>query len=410
MNIIIHLLLLLYTLLIELIFLFSRPILWLLLPLYSYKQCIKIPPKRDDSPILVHAASVGEINAVAPLINALLEQKHKIHINTITVTGRDLATRSFPGLSVELAPLDVASLRKKQYCALQPKLILIVETELWPLMLATAAKKGIPVIIVNARMGEKSFKRYFAIRNILRYLSRSVCLVLAQSESDKNRFKSVLNTEVEYAGNLKYCLKLPNYDPNALRRNLNFAESDLILVWGSSRPGEESLILSIFPSLSEQFSNLRLIIAPRHPKRCEEVENLLSGFKYQKLSDPGKKERSILLIDSLGNLAKVYAISDLVIVGGSFYDYGGHNPLEAAYYEKAIIMGTYHQSCKASVEMLHKKKAIVISDKESLEENISTLLTDSDLRINLGKNAKLALTENTDALDNHLRGIQRCLN
>lgn len=398
-----------YRLLLELIFFLSRPLLWLILPLYRYRGALYSPKSRRDKPILLHCASVGEVNAVVPLINELANKGYPIHINTVTVTGLELIKRGYPDIPSELAPLDIGSLRRRQYAALNPRMLLIVETEIWPMMLDRAAGHNIPIVFINARMGRKSFDKYNSIQSLIRYLSRSVRMVLAQSDDDSKRFYDLLDIPSYNAGNLKYCLSLPIFDPDQSRRKFGFITDDLILVWGSSRPGEEALLLAILPFLKQQHPNLKIIIAPRHPKRCEELEKMLRDTSYRKLSDNASMSKDILLIDSLGHLAEAYAIADLAIVGGSFYDFGGHNPLEPAFYSKAIIIGEYHHSCKASVQKLQQSNAIVVSDKHKLAADISRLLQNTRVRQDMGQRAKIVLTENAAALHNHIKGIEQCL-
>jgi 3-deoxy-D-manno-octulosonic-acid transferase len=410
MKILLPILVRCYRLIIELLFILSRPLLWLILPLYRYKQTLEPEALVSGNPILVHCASVGEVNAIAPLLRHFMKTGIPIMINTVTVTGRDLVSRSFPEIPVRLAPLDIASQREKSLRTVAPRLILIVETEIWPMLLDSAGRLGIPVVFINARMSDKSYAAYSHIGPVLRYLARSVKLVLAQSEEDRQRFENLLRMDAETAGNLKYCLSLPDYSPTEVRTALGFAESDLILVWGSSRPGEEALMMSLLPGLKNAFNNLKLILAPRHPKRCIEVERILHGTTYRKLSDKATHNSpDVLLIDGLGHLSEAYAIADLAVVGGSFYDFGGHNPLEPAFYSKAIVIGKHYHSCKASVNKLRDQSAVVVSDKDCLGTDIAMLLKDEALRHEMGRRAKRVLTENADALENHIKGIEKCL-
>lgn len=398
----------LYRLFVELVFFISRPLLWLILPLYRYRSALKPPTARKDCPVLIHCASVGEINAISPLIKNLIERGIPVHLSLVTASGLDIARRSFPELVSELAVLDVYSLRTAQLKAISPRLIIIVETEIWPMLLERAAKNEIPIIFINARMSTATYKHYMKANGLIRYLARSVKLVLAQSEDDRMRFVSLFHTESRNAGNLKYCLRLPEYDVHSVLEEYGFATGDRILVWGSSRPGEESLIIPIYGSLKEKFANLKLILAPRHPKRVPEVEKILAGKDYRLLSQE-LRNTDILLIDSLGQLTKAYAIAEIAIVGGSFYDFGGHNPLEPAFYSKPVVIGKHHHSCKASVKKLSASNAICIADNETLQTELELLLSDENLRIQMGKRAKIVLTENADALENHIQGIDKWL-
>ncbi|MCB5271107.1 MAG: 3-deoxy-D-manno-octulosonic acid transferase [Candidatus Cloacimonetes bacterium] len=401
----------LLNLLLEVIYYISYPLLRLIAALYHYNEGFQTPAKRMDRPILIHAASVGEVNAAVALIRELLREGYPIHINTVTITGRALAQSIFPELTISLAPVDVLHLRQRQMRMLQPRLILIVETEIWPNMLYAARQYNIPIVFVNARLSEKSLKSYQKIGPLLRMIGSSIKAIMAQSAEDRARFERLFNNvPVTEAGNLKYCLSLPDYDESKIKADLGIRKDDFVISWGSSRPGEEELILGILAEPKRNIPALKVILAPRHPKRIPEVERLLRGTNYQKLStfDP-QRGWNILLIDTLGQLSAAYAVSDLVIVGGSFYDFGGHNPLEPAYYAKAIIMGEYHSSCRDSVRTLQKASAIVISNPDKLLEDILTLAANRPQREEMGRKAKIVLTENAHALNVHIRGIKQCL-
>ncbi|HQQ67735.1 MAG TPA: glycosyltransferase, partial [Candidatus Cloacimonadota bacterium] len=144
-------------------------------------------------------------------------------------------------------------------------------------------------------------------------------------------------------------------------------------------------------------------------QRVKEIVALMAEQEYSLLSEL-KNSSEILIIDSLGMLAKCYAICDLAIIGGSFYDFGGHNPLEAAYYAKPVIIGNHHSSCRDSVDLLRQQRGILVSSKETLEEDIRLILDDEELAREMGASARLVLTENASALDNHIREIEKCLN
>lgn len=399
----------LYQLGLELVYLFGFPLVWLILRFKHYSEAIAKP--QGDAEILIHAASLGEINALASLIHSLKDSGYRIAINTITVTGRDRARSLFPELHCSLAPLDIPHLKIRQMRQLKPKLILIAETEIWPNILYAAQRFQIPLLFINARISARTLDSYRMLLPLLQDLGSSVRGVLAQSELDRKRFEQIFPGRVKKAGNLKFAIDLPSYDVLALRKQWGYEKSDLVLCWGSSRPGEELLLLSIYAELKQQFPQLRIILAPRHPKRLKEIEQKLMGYDYILHSQmQAGKAHEIVLIDSLGRLAQCYAMCDLAIIGGSFYDFGGHNPLEPAFYGKAVLIGNYHAACRDSVAILQQSKAIIISSEKELAEDLSMLLNDRLLRTNMGAAARLVLTENASALDNHIKEIETCLN
>ncbi|HOH60653.1 MAG TPA: glycosyltransferase N-terminal domain-containing protein, partial [Candidatus Cloacimonadota bacterium] len=397
----------LYRLIIELVYFFIYPLLWIYLGSKNYREALSSSFTKAD--ILIHASSLGEINALVSLIRELSQRGHSLAIHTITVTGRERAKSLFLNLPIRLAPLDIPHLRERQMDRCGAKLVLIAETEIWPNMLYASAKHKVPVIFINARISPRTLKSFTMLSPLLGLLASSVKGILAQSMADAERFNQLFPSKAIYSGNLKFALELPDYSVNDVKREWYYTPDDQIICWGSSRPGEEELILSIFQSLKAAHSKLKLILAPRHPKRVKEIVALMAEQEYSLLSEL-KNSSEILIIDSLGMLAKCYAICDLAIIGGSFYDFGGHNPLEAAYYAKPVIIGNHHSSCRDSVELLRQQRGILVSSKETLEEDIRLILHDKELAREMGAAARLVLTENASALDNHIREIEKCLN
>jgi len=395
------------------------PVLLIHFTRIKYLAALKCDGTDSRRGILFHAASVGEVNAIKPLVNKLLasQPEYGISITTTSQTGRKQAENIDPRIKAHLSALDVKHLRDRQLNRINPALICIVETEIWPNMLSWAKQHHIPVIFLNARMSERSLNRYTMIKGIFRYLAAPVHGVYAQSELDSKRFKTLLDCHVQYLGNLKLSVQLPEYDIEELRAQWGYQNDDLIICWGSSRPGEEALIVSLWQKLKNQLPKIRLILAPRHPQRIKEVvdackdleQELWSDVAGKQILEPRQQRKELLIIDTLGMLDKAYAISDLAIIGGSFYDFGGHNPLEAAFYAKAIIIGEYHHSCRDSVAQLLDAGAIVVSNKDKLLADIIDLGNAVDKREQMGLRAKKVLTENNRTVDKYLDKIREIM-
>ena len=380
---------------------------------YSFNEPAAKHVGSQQKTILFHAASMGEVNAVKPLILELisLHRDIRIVITTSTITGLNLAQSISPGISVYLSSLDIKHLRDKQLKSLNPDLICIVETEIWFNMLAWASKHKIPVLFLNARMSARSQARYHRIKRLLHLLEGSIVAIHAQSAEDAQRFFRIFNKPSYNSGNLKYALKLPEYDQRKLRAEWGFSDTDFIICWGSSRPGEEELLLSVLPRLKAKIPNLKLIVAPRHLNRLGEVRALCKNVPYSLFSEDssGNRGKEMLIIDVMGVLSKAYAISDLAVVGGSFFAFGGHNPLEPAFYGKAIIIGKFHQSCRESVSRLQQGNAIMVSEPLNLAKDILSLSDNPMQRKAMGANAKKVLTDNSGALAQHLDAIEKLL-
>ena len=289
---------------------------------------------------------------------------------------------------------------------LKPELVVLVETEFWPNMLYRAKRNDVSVIIINGRISERTYPKYRKFLFFWKPLWKAVKTVSAQSEPDANRFKSLGFKDVINNRNLKFCLQLSEFERENLRNKWHISKNDFIIVFGSSRPGEEKLIKEIFPFLKKEISNLKLIIVPRHLDRILEVRDIFKEFNYQLYTEL-KSNPEIIIVDKMGILTEAYAISDLAIVGGSFFDFGGHNPLEPAFYGLPIIMGEYYSSCLDSVNKLKQNDAIIILSKNELLQNILKIAQNPDYLSILNNNAKKTLQQNCDSLKKNLKIIER---
>jgi 3-deoxy-D-manno-octulosonic-acid transferase len=399
-----------YTVFIELLYFLISPILFTIFRMKpdNERLAIEYPNTRYD--IIVHAASVGEINGIRQVLLELLNKRPTLRIllTTNTKTGRKTALGIHSQLDVTLSPLDVLHLRMKQINYSKPTLILITETEIWPNLMFVAKIKRIPIIYINARMSQKTYDNYVKIRSILTVLAQTVKVVCTQSSSDLEKYSNIFQAECIVAGNLKFSVKLPEFDISSLRLKAGYAPDDKIVVFGSSRPGEETLILNAFKALKLEFYKLKLIVAPRHIERIPELTSL---FKNERVSYHSKVSRpeDIHIIDAMGILPEAYAMSDVAIIGGSFYPFGGHNPLEAAFYTKPIIMGPNFNSCNGTVELLIKADAILISSIKDLESDLRNVLQNPNLFKDYGIRARHVLEENGQSLPIHLKTIERFL-
>ena len=298
---------------------------------------------------------------------------------------------------------------KRVFKRINPEMIILVETELWPNMLAIARKKKIPVILINGRMSDKSFPGYKRLKYFWKPLWKAVVAVNAQSEKDKKRFLGFSFKNVENTHNLKFCIDLPVFDKKKLRSGLGYSEDDFILVWGSSRPGEEKLLRNCFSHLKREISNFKAIIVPRHLQRINELRQLFKNFDYRLYSNL-QEPSDLLIVDEMGILNTFYALADVAVVGGSFFKFGGHNPLEPAFYGTPIIIGKYHDSCRDSVDRLQENDGIIISDRKKLIEDILMIANDKKFAKQMGENAKKTLQINSDSLKINLEILEKYIN
>ncbi len=395
-----------YNLLLTILFYIFYPILFLIFRNNHFKLRIKIKPYYLDNTIWIHASSVGEVNAVKPLLIKLIEKypKHSFLMTCMTKTGLETAKKLSSKLVVYPFPFDTSRIMKKMFQEFKPKLIILVETEIWPNMLTIANDKKIPVVIVNGRISDRSYPKYKFFKLFWKTIFKKISSVNAQSENDAQRFSYLGCKKVYNSNNLKFSNHLPAYDESQLRKAWKFNFNDFIITFGSTRPGEEKLIYEIGKRLKFVIPRLKIIVVPRHLYRMNEVCSLFHRSDYSLFSE-NYPDRLFTIIDEMGILPQVYAISDVSIIGGSFYNFGGHNPIEAAIYEKAVIIGPYHHSCLDIVNKFKQNNGIVISSTDNLYQDIINLANFIEVRKNYGKNALQVIQENQNSIDLHLNHL-----
>lgn len=357
------------------------------------------PSFTTNNSIWFHAASVGEVNAVSPVVLELRRRypEKQIVITTMTKTGLQTALKISDHLQCTLLPMDNLFTMLNFIKKIKPKTILIVETEFWPNLFLSAKLMNIPLYVVNGRISDDTFVSYKKSRVFWKGLWKVVKCVGAQSVRDLEKFNVLGFREVILTYNIKFAIFLETTSPAIIREKYSIQDTDFVITLGSSRPGEENLLVGITPELSENIPSLKLILAPRHLSRTEEVVKITKSLNFELLSRR-TSARSNLIVDCYGILTDIYSISDIVLIGGSFADFGGHNPLEAAYFQKPILMGKYHYACRDSVNRLLEDEAILIVEPENLSQTILNLYSDSEYRKSLGINAKKTLKKNSQSI------------
>jgi len=279
--------------------------------------------------------------------------------------------------------LDFPCIVKKYFQKINPKLFILTESEFWPNLLREAKKEGINVLLVNGRISDCSFKKYYLFRFLFKKIFANISLFLVQSSKDKEKLQKigVESDKVIVAGNLKADISI-KYNPQEIEKlklkfKLGIDNSKKVIVGGSTLKGEEEKLLKAFIEIRKEREDLLLILAPRHPERFDEVEKLVKKFplKYIRKSHFKEKEKwDIMILDTLGELINFYAICDLAFVGGSLVPRGGHNILEPAFFKKPIFLGPYYNNFQDIVEKFLEKKAIrIISNEKDLIEAISKI-------------------------------------
>lgn len=371
--------------------------------------------------IWVHAVSVGEVLAVGRLI-AELDQalpQYRLVVSTTTRTGQALARERFGAGRVFYCPLDLGWAVRAWLNALQPKMLILAETEFWPNLLHGCFRRGIPVVVVNARISDRSWPRYEMLKRLWAPILSRLGRVLAQSDIDAQRLRALgcRQQAVSVAGNLKFDVRA-GQEAEATRR---LRTSGLrFVVAGSTLDGEEAALLESWPRLLEADPGLAMVLAPRHPERFAAVAGLLersgiawvrrSGWKSQSgdsesLIRPGQ----IVLLDTIGELASVYSLASVAFVGGSVAEAGGHNPLEPAQFGVAIVMGPHYANFRAITDDLLAHDAIRIAPKQGLAQALIELLNDPEKARAMGERARRVFEQQSGATGRCVAAIREIL-
>ena len=377
-----------------------------------------IPPLPQFGCLWIHAVSVGETRAALPLIRALLNRypDRPLLVTTTTLTG-SRQVREALGERVHhvYAPYDLPGAVRRFLRNTQPRLAVIMETELWPNLLRQCAVAGIPVIIANARLSERSARGYARIRRLTASMLRDVALIAAQAESDAGRFRALGAPRLQVTGNLKYDLALPD-DWLArglkLRREL-LGENRPVWIAASTHAGEDEQILDAFARLRDRWPELLLLLVPRHPERFDGVAALCQqrGFSVVRRGErrPCAPDTAMFLGDSMGELLRFYAAADLAFVGGSLVATGGHNVLEPALLGLPVLFGPHmFNFTEAGERLLEVEAAWQVTDAVGLAATVDRLLADPALRQVAGQRGQAVVERHRGALTALLRCIECC--
>ncbi len=369
--------------------------------------------------IWVHAVSVGEVMAVSRLVEGLRQSfpGHRVVVSTTTLTGQQLAQKQFGRDNVFYFPLDLPFAVRPYLDALQPQLLIVAETEFWPNVLRMSKARGARIVIVNARISDRSLPGYRRVRRWLARVLQNVDLFLTQTWEDRHRLVELgaEATRVEVTGNLKFEIALQ--DPPAivaqLRQSLQEAGGGPVLVCGSTLEGEETLLLSAFRNILASHPRAVMVLAPRHPERFAEVASLLQelDFRYWRRST-WKDEPvagGVFLLDSIGELAALYALATVAFVGGSLVPKGGHNILEPAYYAVPIIVGNHTENFRDIVWLFQTNQAVRIVGPAELPLVVMELLADETECRELGERGRQVLRSQMGATDRTLEALRRLM-
>ena len=330
--------------------------------------------KRCD--IWLHAASVGEVKVIGHLIDYLLREKPelKIHVTTMTKAGFSTAELLYGERDISLSffHFDKRSIVKKTFEMLTPKLLIIAETEIWPNTILEASERNIPIILINGRMSEKAFGKYKIFRNSFSKLLSKYDKLFLKSDTDFNRYAyfNLDNEKMAITGDLKFDAPITDRDDEivkAIKKSCGIQPDSFLMVAGSTRPGEEEILLNLFEKMYADHKTFNLVIAPRHLDRIGEIKELFHNRKIPfKLFGSETQLESLILVDKFGLLQKLYIAADISFVGGTFVDIGGHNLLEPVWAGSPVLFGESVYNVVESAEYIQENNygAIVHSEEE----------------------------------------------
>ncbi len=348
--------------------------------------------------VWIHAVSVGEVLAISRVVDEFKAHLPgwRIVVSTTTDTGQKLARERFGESNVFYVPLDFPFAVRAYLQALQPKLLLLAESEFWPNLLHLARLSGAAVAVVNARVSDRSLPGYLRFQKPMRQIMQNVQLFLAQSEEDAHRLIQIgaPAERVHVSGNLKFEVKRPAKSELASRFAAALERDAIgpVLVAGSTLEGEEEMLLETFRQVVSRYPGALLVLAPRHPQRFGPVASLLesSGVGYRRRSQwngQGPIAEGMFLLDSIGDLASLYEFADVAFVGGSLVPRGGHNVLEAAQFGAPILVGPHTENFRDIVEVFRQADALRVVTPQSLTETVLQLLENDEERALLGRRA-----------------------
>jgi 3-deoxy-D-manno-octulosonic-acid transferase len=358
--------------------------------------------------IWVHAVSVGEVLAAVQLIRELKEALPGwlAAVSTTTETGQRLAKERLPESPVFYLPLDFRFAVRRYLRTLRPKMLVLMESELWPRLIDECARGGVPVVVANARISDRSLPRYMRLRQLWRPFLEMISLFLAQSQEAAARLIKIgaPAEQVRVTGNLKYDVRVSG--ESALTKMLleRLPVGSKVLVCGSTLEGEEQLLLTAWSTVLATERNAVMVLAPRHPDRFASVAGMVSagGFALVRASKFQKRPEtltagSVFLLDTIGDLASMYGVAAVAFVGGSLVTKGGHNPLEPAQFAVPVVMGPSFENFRGVVDAMQKEDAIRIVTPERLAATLIALLHDQNDAKVLGERGRAAFEAQSGA-------------
>jgi len=378
---------------------------------------------KDCRPVWLHAVSVGEVLASVPILKKIKKEHPEVNVvvSTITATGNYTVRQKIPEVdAVIYFPYDYFPIVQYVIGVVNPCIFIHTETEIWPNFLWVLHRRGIPSVIVNGRLSSQSSRRYKAFGWFFRDVFDKVAAYGVQSLVDYQRVidMGVDPQRVLLTGNMKYDQDMPDVsgtEREQMIRNFHICPERKVFVAGSTHAGEEEIMLTVFENLLKKHPHLLLILAPRHPERFQEVEKLVKrhGLAMSRKTAIDRDEdrdsqAQVILLDTIGELSRVYSIGDVIFVGGSLVNIGGHNILEPVVFKKPVFFGPWMQNfSEITAAMREAGAGILVKTGEELEERADAFLSNEDEIRRLGEEGYAVIQRHQGATERNMKIINQ---
>jgi len=372
---------------------------------FGFSSC-----KRPEGEVIwIHGVSVGEAKSALTLADEILKRDDSISIilTTTTLTSAEIVAnhaKKYDGRLIhQFCVLDMLYQVRRFLSFWQPSKVIFLESEIWPNLIFETKEFGSKLYLVNARMSEKSTKRWSYLRYLFWGIFDKFDKIIVQSKDDKTRFETLTKKEVLFLGNLKAQIREVEYDKNALESLRKKIGERPIFLAASTHRGEEEVVIETHRKLKKDFPNILTILVVRHPNRAHEIESLLKGTNYAKRSrgEELKDDKELYLVDTIGELGLFYELADFALIAGSIKEIGGHNPLEAIMSDAAVISGNNVFNFREIYdELIKADSCIMIKDSNELYEAARKFIEEPQMAKDLAKRAKKSFDLSKDVARN----------
>ncbi len=382
--------------------------------IYGWKEKLGIfkSPELGERVIMFHGVSVGEVIALENLVKKTKEvfPNYKIIVTTGTKTGQEIAKKKYSAIAdyITYFPFDIPVCVNSFLNKVKPSVVLIAETELWPYFSYACFNKNIPLYCINGRMSDSTFKLYKFLKPFFKHVFNKYTKILAQSEIDKEKIIASGAPE-----NITSVMKNLKFDIKKVDTDINLEQNGFrVIIAGSTHQGEDEIVLKMFKEKLARYADIKLLLVPRHTHRIPEIEGILRSLEliygFRSKND-NFKNYDVIILDTMGELSKMYSICDFAFIGGSFNKTGGHNPLEATVYSKPTITGPSIHNFRDIYGILSQSCAgKIVKTPQEFSDYVEKLLSDKEFYNKACKDCETVFNDQQGALDvviNELRNI-----